>query len=93
MGWKYIMVLNKIGDTSFTFPVIFPDKLVHSQVYSHVKSIMPGWHSTGVKVLSAGKIEHLRVEGLGGKSETLNINSRLEDADIINNYSYFHGVI
>jgi hypothetical protein len=93
MGWKYIMVLNKIGDTRFLVPVIFPDKLVHSQVYAQTRTIMPGWQFDGVKAISAGKIEHIELDGLGGESETLNLKSRPDDRGVIENYSYEHGIL
>lgn len=94
MAWKYIMFENKIGDVTIMFPVIFPDKLVHSAVYDHLKSTMPGWHSGGVAPVSAGKIEHITVLGLGGDSETLGVESLgEEDASIIRMYSYEHGII
>lgn len=94
MGWKYVMVENKIGDTKFLFPVIFPDKLVHLQVANAVHRIMPGYHSNGCRVVSAGKIEHIEVLGLGGASETLGIGSKpREDTATIESCSYTHGVI
>lgn len=94
MGWKYVMVLNKIGDTKFLLPIIFPDKLVHSQVYAQTRIIMPGWHHAGVKAVCAGTIEHLQVDGLGGSSETLNLTSRPEeDRKVIEHYSYLHGIL
>lgn len=93
MGWKYVMVLNKIGDTSFLVPVIFPDKLVHSQVYTKVRSAMPGWYGKGVKAISAGNIEHLEIDGLHGGSTTLNLQSRMEDKGVIERYSYKHGIV
>jgi hypothetical protein len=93
MGWKYIIVENKIGDTKFLFPVIFPDKMVHKDVYGRLRNAMPGWHHQGVFCVSAGKIEHIEVFGLGGDSETLGISSKPEDEDTIEKYSYFHGVI
>lgn len=94
MGWKYIIVENLMtqGGTRFLIPVIFPDKLVHSDVYKHLRPLMPGWRGQGCKAFSAGKIEHLRVQGLGGESETLNIKSHPEDERIITNYSYLHGI-
>jgi hypothetical protein len=93
MAWKYIMVENGFpGGTRFLIPVIFPDKLIHSDVYANIKSIMPGWEALGVKAFSAGKIEHIRVEGLGGESETLRLKSHPEDERIIKNYSYLHGI-
>lgn len=93
MSWKYIMFENHIGNMKILFPVIFPDKLVHSQVYAHLKSTMPGFHSRGIVAVSAGKIEHLTVNGLGGDSETLRLSSKPGDKDVIEAYSYEHGIL
>jgi hypothetical protein len=93
MGWKYIMFENKIGDLTILFPVIFPDKMVHSDVAAVLRHCQPGWHSKGVKAVSAGKIEHVEVTGLGGDSETLNLEANPADQHTIENYSYMHGII
>jgi hypothetical protein len=93
MGWKYIMFENKIGDTTVIFPVIFPDKMVHDDVAQALRRYQPGWHHDGVRPISAGKIEHVNVEGLGGDSETLKLKSKPFDEKIIELYSYLHGVI
>ena len=93
MAWKYIMFENKIGETSVMFPVIFPDKMVHSQVAMALRPFMPGWGNGGVVPVSAGKIEHLSVEGLGGDSETLGLASNKEDTKTIENYTYLHGIV
>jgi hypothetical protein len=93
MGWKYVMFENKIGETKFLFPVIFPDKMVHRQVAEMLRRAMPGWNADGVKPVSAGKIEHIDVTGLGGDSETLNLKSIPEDKNTIENYSYSHGIL
>jgi hypothetical protein len=42
--------------------------------------------------VSAGKIEHVSVEGLGGNSETLALAAAPGDDKIIENYSYGHGL-
>jgi hypothetical protein len=97
MGWKYIMVLNKIGDTKFLVPVIFPDKLVHADVYTCLKPTMPAFQSRpgwGIKAVSAGKIEHIEIDGLGDRSDTLNLDANTErDTNVIQTYSYLHGVV
>jgi hypothetical protein len=93
MGWKYVMFKNKIGDLEVLFPVIFPDKMVHSDVMVGLRAFMPGWQSGGITAVSAGKIEHLEVAGLGGDSETLKLKSRPDDKDVIENYAYVHGIL
>lgn len=94
MGWKYVMVENLVtkDGVRFLVPVIFPDKLIHADVYASLRPVMPGWHGQGVKAFSAGKIEHVNVEGLGGESETLGIKSNPEDTRVIRIYSYMHGI-
>lgn len=48
MGWKYVMFENRMpGGTKFLFPVIFPDKMVHSQIAMALRPFMPGWQSGG----------------------------------------------
>lgn len=93
MGWKYIMFENKIGDTTFLFPVIFPDKMVHSEVADSLRRCQPGWHHGGVKPVSAGMIDQLYVEGVNGESETLKMASKAGDEQVINVYNYFHGIV
>ncbi len=94
MGWKYIMFENKVGDTTIMFPVIFPDKMVHKEVATVLRHCQPGWHHGGVAAVSAGVISKLEVKGVGGESETLNLESfGQEDEDIINNYNYAHGIV
>lgn len=92
MGWKYIMLEATFGETKTQFPIIFPDKMIHIEVATVLKMCGPlDGHSP--RVVSAGKIEHVRVLGLGDKSETLNIESRDVDELTINTYSYLHGLL
>lgn len=93
MGWKYIMFENTIGDLKILFPVIFPDKMVHSEVAAVLRHCQSGWGKGGVRAVSAGMIEHIQVDGLGGESETLNLKSKAEDAGVIEGYSYLHGLM
>lgn len=93
MAWKYIMVTNKIGDLKVVFPLIFPDKLVHADLYRQVRTIMPGWQHEGVRATSAGKIERVAVAGIGGDSETLGVRYVVGDGDLIRDYHYQHGIV
>lgn len=95
MGWKYIMFENTIGDLKLLFPVIFPDKMVHSEVAAVLRHCQPGWHKGGVIPVSAGSIGILEVENsCYGESETLKLKSLgKKDADIINNFNYCHGIV
>lgn len=94
MGWKYIMFENRMSEgTKFLFPVIFPDKMVHSEVAAALRHCQPGWHHGGVAAISAGMIEHITIDGLHGSSETLNLESNPEDTATIESYSYAHGIL
>lgn len=96
MGWKYIMFENRIGELRVLFPVIFPDKMLHSDVYQGLMTFMPGWWSPGggVQPVSAGSIEHVVVSGIGGSSETLGLEPDPDsDARVIDSYSYTHGIL
>jgi hypothetical protein len=87
MGWKYIMIEDKLTRT----PIIFPDKLVHQEVFVVCRELwLPA--RGPVTACSAGMIEFLDVDGVGGKSETLRIKSHDRDAEIINGYPYSHGI-
>ncbi len=96
MAWKYIvMEIETSGGTKFAFPVIFPDKMIHAEVFAVAKFAVPTANPEGsnVRVVAAGAIEHVTVDGLGGRSTTLGIASRGdEDAKLIDVYSYCHGV-
>ena len=87
MGWKYIMIEDKLTRTL----IIFPDKLVHQEVFVVCRELWVPDRLPAV-ACSAGVIEQLRVGGVGGKSDTLRIKSHLRDANIINGYPYFHGI-
>lgn len=95
MGWKYIMMEITLGKgksaTKMLFPVIFPDKMVHIEVATVVKLCGP-LDGNSPRPVSAGSIEHIRVDGLGGESTTLGLKTHKGDELIINSYSYTHGV-
>lgn len=91
MGWKYIVIEADFG-MPVKFPVIFPDKLVHKDVFQRIRACAP-LRSRAARCVSAGKIEHLEVDGLGGGSETLRLKSNPDDVRMIDSYSYTHGVI
>jgi hypothetical protein len=88
MGWKYVMIENKLA----AYPIIFPDKLVHLEIATVCRLIVPEVDRWAPRPVSAGMIESLYVEGVGGESETLRMTSRHDDETIINRYKYFHGI-
>ena len=73
-------------------PVIFPDALVHDIVAKAFIGALRkhGW--TGCKVESAGEIDMAAIQTFGS-SETLGVEAREEDAEIITTYDYTHGVV
>lgn len=92
MGWKYVMFETKLADCIVHVPVIFPDKLVHKDIADYMTMALMTTFKVPVKTVSAGKIEHVTADGLGGDSETLKLKSHPEDAVIIEAYSYLHGL-
>lgn len=94
MAWKYIMLEVRVRGrtgTPFRFPVIFPDKMIHVEMDAVARVLLDGMGLVG-KSVSAGKIEHIGVLGLGGDSETLRLESRPEDAQVIEEFAYAHGL-
>lgn len=85
MGWKYIVIEDGLTRT----PIIFPDKLVHQEVFVVCREL---WSPRSAVACSAGVIEQLRVGGVGGKSDTLRIKSHSRDELLINTYPYLHGI-
>jgi len=88
MGWKYVVITNKLAD----YPIIFPDKLVHIEVATVCRLIVPTIDKIEPMPVSAGDIGYLEVEGIGGWSSTLQMNSRPIDERLINTYPYLHGI-
>lgn len=75
--------------------MIFPDKMIHAEVFAVAKFVVPGADAEGsnVRVVAAGMIEQVGVNGVGGRSTTLKLKSRGdEDAKLITLYSYNHGI-
>lgn len=99
MGWKYVMIevtlgehLNPADGTKMLFPVIFPDKLTHDMMVGGMMAVLSAHGLKHATAVSAGSIEHIAVDGLGGNSVTLDISSNPEDIRTIQQYSYRHGV-
>jgi hypothetical protein len=94
MGWKYVMMHSTLqgSNAEVLTPIIFPDKLVHLEVFTVARLLLP---DTMITVpYSAGMIEYLYVEGVGGRSDTMNLDSMGKpDEKTINGYKYFHGIL
>jgi hypothetical protein len=73
-------------------PIIFPDKLVHSEV-SEVMMITLRRHfpKATIEAKSAGSVDIGDVS-VSGDSETMQLESNPTDARMIENYTYLHGV-
>lgn len=72
-------------------PVIFPDALCHDIVAKAFAQALEEHNWRPVEVVSAGEIL-MSVHDVEGDSETLKTKSREQDADIISNYNYTHGI-
>lgn len=105
MAWKYIVV--RAGNQEV--PVIFPEHMVHSLMSALMQeyfvaaamTVMPAEFRTdrvrddirkGVKAVAAGSIT-FDVGTCTGGSETLKLQSRQVDAELIAGYNYHHGVV
>lgn len=82
-------------------PVLFPDVLVHAEVYEAIRRILRRQRTDGrqreIKAASAGFLSSLEVGGEGcchGKSESLgDLPSRGPVDDVlISTYDYLHGI-
>lgn len=91
MGWKYIMMESVTpGGTHILTPILFPDKIIHIEMYTVARMLLP---EKKVLPYSAGEVGLVRVSRLGGRSETLNLDSLEGDKEVINQYPYLHGII
>lgn len=82
---KYVMITGKVGDLELTYPVIFPDNMVHSIVAEAiVKAMNEADSNITYGVGSAGHVT-LLAESCYGESTTLMRRSKgKEDKRIIN---------
>lgn len=86
---KYI-VLETEQDNPQKVPLIFPDFLVHSEMARHLREAIRRHLGVESKAVSAGNIVFEDVVTTG-KSETLKLTSRDEDAKMIAMYDYLKG--
>lgn len=86
---KYIM-FGKLGRDGQMerIPVIFPDRLVHSQVSLKILAALP----RGFAPISAGSVNLGEIE-THGKSDTLKLSPMDDDANVIATYDYLHGMV
>jgi hypothetical protein len=93
---KYILVevdLPKIGTRRF--PFIFSNHMVHAEMreaalFAIAKSIAV---PTEMRVISAGEVSSLHIEGCHGESTSIGVKSRGENDDCeISTHDYNHGL-
>ena len=84
---KYIMFEVKVGNLTQKVPIIFPNNLVHADVAKRMKHCLIRDHNMdGVEVVAAGDA-HVEAR-CSGRSETLKLESQLEDSFTINFIDY-----
>jgi hypothetical protein len=94
MGWKYVILKNGM----YHSPIIFPDRMVHETIakgidyWTQVERSSLGLEPITLEPSSAGQIDVLMVQGVGGHSTTLLLPSHPEDQVLINSFPYMHGI-
>lgn len=94
---KYIVVEVTTKDIVREFPFIFPEAIVHSQMFWHMQHQMTmHHHADSVRCVAAGFLSSIAVGTAGrchGESESLGIKSRGEEDDkLIMMLDYTHGI-
>lgn len=90
---KYIMFQHVIDDVPQLIPIIFPNNLVHALVAATMVACFDAHGLKDVLPVSAGEITIFGTEiETSGESKTLRLKARSEDAAVIHNYDYFHGI-
>jgi hypothetical protein len=90
---KYVMFRVDYPIVQRRIPVIFPSLLVHKIVAKRVDvALREHFRDAVVWAESAGEIGALLVDGVGGRSSTMNLESRDRDKGIINGFPYLHGI-
>lgn len=88
---KYVMFAIKSSWGTRHVPILFPDVLSHVDVALGVQATCS--ELAKAKPISAGFVNSMDVDvATTGKSTTLGLESRVEDAAIIKMYDYMHGL-
>ncbi len=87
---KYIVMKATLHGMEREFPIVFPDHFVHSEFVEMVKKHAGFENAVPV---SAGFISSMCLTGFNGKSESLNIKSRVTDKITIPFHDYNHGIV
>lgn len=87
---KYIVMLVPMGpDTNREVPIMFPNNLVHDEVFERMKKLC----DPKVVCIAAGEVSFFDGVTCSGSSETLNLVSRhATDEELIRMNDYFHGI-
>jgi hypothetical protein len=87
---KYIMFEVGVED-KYRVPIIFSERLLHSAVAA---ALFPLMKTLGhVAAVSAGETEGLHIDDVKGTSSSMQRQSYPEDAETINNYDRFGGIV
>ena len=93
---KYIVIEVITKDIVRELPFIFPEAIVHSQMYKYMQHQMTMEHDAdSVRCVAAGFLSIQAGFGVEchGESESLNIKSREQvDTDLITMLDYNHGI-
>ncbi len=89
---KYIMLQIELDGLKMNLPIIFPKVLVHKDMVFRIQHLLGAEHRWDSEVVSAGFINMFTLE-CHGRSESLDIDSRKEDTEIIKRYECEHGLV
>lgn len=91
---KYIVIQAKLKNSTIEIPFIFPNMLVHSDIADAMRCNLNLNHSIrNTTIVSAGDLSFLGGRlTCSGKSDTLNVESRQIDKQLIQTFDYTHGL-
>ncbi len=92
---KYIVLSVSMGpNLTRELPIIFPDCLVHRDVFDAIRLGSEDKSMRRAKVVAAGFVSSMSIEGnCNGRSETLDIKSRGKvDDQLMKMFDYTHGI-
>lgn len=90
---KYIVFRISQNGFERDVPIIFPNQLVHAIVaVSMMDCLKQHFEKFVIRPVSAGTV-NVPIAECSGESETLNLNSRHNDDNLIAMYDYFHGIV
>lgn len=95
---KYVMAEIELSGMKQKIPFIFPNQLVHEEVYRAMVHVLRRHGFEYVSAVSAGTVSFGLEESLdpvihcSGESTTLKLKAQDADAQTIERYDYFHGL-